>query len=69
VTLLDPLEANEVAQVERRLIAELGPAVRPEQVQRCVHDVVARFDAATIRIYVPLLVERIARERLQAAQA
>jgi hypothetical protein len=69
VTLLDPLEANEVAQVERRLIAELTPAVRPEEVQRCVRDVVARFDAATVRRYVPLLVERIARERLQAAQA
>jgi len=69
VTLLDPLEANEVAQVERRLIAELGPAVRPEEVQRCVRDVVARFDAATVRRYVPLLVERIARERLHAAQA
>ena len=69
MTLLDPLEANEVAQVERRLIAELGPAVRPEEVQRCVRDVVARFDAATVRRYVPLLVERIARERLHAAQA
>jgi hypothetical protein len=65
---MDPLEANEVAQVERRLIAELSPVVRPEEVQRCVFDVVARFDSATIRKYVPLLVERIARERLQAAQ-
>jgi hypothetical protein len=68
VTTTDPLEANEVAQVERRLIAELSPVVRPEEVQRCVFDVVARFDSATIRKYVPLLVERIARERLRAAQ-
>jgi hypothetical protein len=50
---MDPLEANELAQVVRRLIAELGPVVRPEEVQRCVYDVVARFDAATIRKYVP----------------
>jgi hypothetical protein len=65
---MDPLEANEMAQIERRLIAELSPAIRPEEVQRCVRDVVARFDTATIRTYVPLLVERIAKDRLKTAE-
>jgi hypothetical protein len=65
---MDPLEAVEMAQVERRLITDFSPAIRPEEVQRCVRDVVARFDAATIRKYVPLLVERVARGRLQAAR-
>jgi hypothetical protein len=64
---MDPVEASEIAQVERRLIAELSPAVRPEEVQRCVRDVVAQFGAAKIRRYVPLLVERITRDQLQAA--
>jgi hypothetical protein len=68
VTQIDPLEAHEMAQVERRLIADFSPAIRPEEVQRCVRDVVARFDAATIRKYVPLLVERDARGRLQAGR-
>jgi hypothetical protein len=68
VTQIDPLEAYEMAHVERRLIADFSPAIRPEEVQRCVRDVVARFDAATIRKYVPLLVERIARGRLQAVR-
>lgn len=64
---MDPVEASEMAQVERRLIAELSSAVRPEEVQRCVREVVARFGAAKIRTYVPLLVERITREQLRAA--
>ena len=64
---MDPLEAHEMAQVEQRLVAELSPGIRPEEVQCCVRDVLARFDAATIRKYVPLLVERIARDQLQVA--
>jgi hypothetical protein len=66
-TRTDPLEAHEMAQVEQRLIAELSPAIRPEEVQRCVRDVIARFAAATIRTYVSLLVERIARDELKLA--
>jgi hypothetical protein len=56
-----------MADVERRLIAEFSASLPAEEVQRCIVDVVARFDGAPVRIYMTVLVERIARERLRIA--
>ena len=55
------------ADITRRLTAEFRNSVPPEVVQRCVADVVARFDQAPVRAYIPVLVERIARDWLRDA--
>jgi len=50
--------------LERRLVAELGPAVPPSVVHDCIEDAAAPFAAAPIQIYVPLFVERRVRRVL-----
>ena len=61
----DGAEARELAHVERRLIAEFSPAVTTEQIRRSLVDAVGQLATARVRQYVPLLVERIARQQLQ----
>jgi hypothetical protein len=64
---VDTAEARELAHVERRLIAEFSPSVPTEQVRRLLEEAVGRFAAARVRRYVPLLVEKAARQQLRAA--
>ena len=60
-------ELREMADVERRLIAEFSASLPAEEVQRCIVEVIARFDRAPVRNYMEVLVERIARDRLRIA--
>jgi hypothetical protein len=60
-------EHRELEQVRSRLI-ERFPQVPAETVQLTVHDVHSKFDGR-IRDYVPILVEREARNRLAAIAA
>ena len=60
----DPHESREFKHLETRLIAQFGPPLRPEDVQACLIDCVARYESARVRQYLPLLIERDARRRL-----
>ena len=62
---VDLLESRELKHLEVQLIAAFSPPLRPEEVQRCLIDCVARFESARVRQYVPLLIERNARQRLR----
>lgn len=55
--------------VETRLIAMFCPPLRPEQVQRCLNDAIARFATARIQAYRLVLTERAATDRLRLAVA
>ena len=55
--------------LEARLIATFSPPLRPEQVQRCLFDAVARFGTVRIDTYLPVLIERAATRRLRLAIA
>ena len=58
---------GELAGAVRRLVLEFGASVPPDVVQRCVTDIAARFDEASVPNYVPVLVERLARAWLRDA--
>jgi hypothetical protein len=45
--------------------AEFDDQLDPHAVDECLSQVAARFDGASIRSFVPLLVRRYAREELQ----
>jgi hypothetical protein len=53
-------------RLEARLIAEFSPPLRPEEVQRCLFGCVTNYQSATVHTYLPVLVEREARDRLRA---
>jgi hypothetical protein len=67
VTTIDAPDGAELAAIERRLLEEFVDSVPPEVVQRCVLGIAARFDQAHVRTYVPILVERMARDWLHDA--
>ena len=58
---------GELAVLERQLTAEFSDDVPPEAVRCLIADIASGFDDAQIRMYVPLLVERIARDWLRDA--
>jgi hypothetical protein len=62
---VDPLESLKLEHLEAQLVARFSPLLRPEEVQRCLIDCVARYDSARVRLYLPLLIERDATERLR----
>jgi hypothetical protein len=62
---LDP--SGSLGPLEAKLLARFSPPLRPEEVQRCLLDTVAVFSTARIRTYLPLLIERAVRDRLQTA--
>ena len=62
----DP-DDGKMPDITRRLTAEFRDSVPPEVVQQCVADVLARFEQAPVRSYIPVLVERIARDWLRDA--
>ena len=57
-------EEKLLADVGRRLISEF-PQVSPEAVDALIRREHSRFDSSRIRDFVPLLVERHAREHLK----
>ena len=58
---------GELAVVERRLTDAFSENVPPEVVRCLIADIASRFDDARFQTYVPLLVERIARDWLSDA--
>jgi hypothetical protein len=62
---IEERDAAELVSIERRLLAEYGPALGPEAVMRCIADAVGHFDEAPVRTYVMLLVERRATAQLR----
>ncbi len=66
VSAPDRPERQMLGDLEERLIARFSPAVRPEDVRRCVAQIVAGYEGARVRTYLAILIERGARERLQA---
>ncbi|QTE28152.1 three-helix bundle dimerization domain-containing protein [Pengzhenrongella sicca] len=60
-------EQQALAQVCDRL-AERYPAVPPVDIRRAVDTAHRRLDGRPVRNYVPVLVERAARETLRAAE-
>jgi hypothetical protein len=55
--------------LETRLIAKFSPPLRPEEVQRCLIDAVASLATSRIQVYLPVLIERAATDRLRLAVA
>jgi hypothetical protein len=60
-------DAGQMSDVERRLMREFSGVVPPDEVSRCVTRVAAGFDEARVRVFVPVLVERVARQWLRDA--
>jgi hypothetical protein len=64
-----PIHMNELT--EKQVIDQLAdrlvpiyPAVEPDDVSRVVHEEYTRYEGSPIRDYIPLLVERHAKEEL-----
>ncbi len=58
-------EARELAAVERRLLSAFSPPLQPELVRRRVVEAASAWSGAPVRLYVPLLAERAARQCLR----
>ena len=52
--------------IEILLLADYSPTLPPEQVRRCLVDCIVEFEGASVRTYLPVLIEREARVRLRA---
>ena len=52
-------------QVEDRLIARFCPPLRPEHVQRQLHETMCSFADAPVQTYLAVLVERTVVQRLE----
>jgi hypothetical protein len=58
-------ERHALDQVTDRLSRSFGDRYSPSQVDRTVHAIHHRFDGRPIREFVPVLVERIAKDELR----
>lgn len=63
------VELAELARLAERLKAQFAPEASDEEVERSVSEAAADLAGAPIRLFVPLLVEKGARERLRARVA
>jgi hypothetical protein len=63
----DHLEVSDMARVEARLVDRFCPPLRAEEVQRCLYEVIVRFQDAPVRTYLSVLIERAATDHLRAA--
>lgn len=66
---MDPTtrERQAMREVVHRLVRSFADSVPPEQVTRTVTTVHHRFDGKPVRDFVPVLVERFAREELRSS--
>ena len=60
-----PLDPN-LNDVAKRVHEEFDEHLDPSDVDECLDQIAAQFEAATIRSFIPLLVRRYVREELQA---
>lgn len=69
MTTMDVREDVEMARLAERLKAQFAGDLSPDEIERSVHDAAADLAGAPIRLFVPLLIEKGARERLRARVA
>jgi hypothetical protein len=58
-------EIDSIHAIAKVVHEEFDCQLDPRAVDECLAQVVARFESATVRTFVPLLVRRYAREELQ----
>ena len=58
-------EDRQLARVREELIREFGAGVSEQVVDEHFRALVARFDGAPVRTFVPVLAQRAAREKLR----
>ena len=58
-------EERQLARVREDLLREFGAQLSEQVVDAHFHALVARFDGAPVRTFVPVLAQRAARERLR----
>lgn len=58
-------EDRQLARIREELIREFGAGVSEQVVDEQFRALVARFDGAPVRTFVPVLAQRAARERLK----
>ena len=73
-TVFDPRLGRPVIQADLQDVAhqvqeEFANRLDPARVNECLDRVAAKFDDATVRSFVPLLVRRYVREELHASLA
>jgi hypothetical protein len=61
--------ARALGQQQERLIAEFAGALEPQVVRRELDLAARTLSGARVTLYVPVLADRLARERLGAVQA
>ncbi len=61
-------EETAIARVRERLHLRYDPVVVPGEVDRVLAGARHRFDAGTVRTYIPILVERRVRSELDRRQ-
>jgi hypothetical protein len=61
----DGSDMGDLERLETQLIAEFSPALRPDEIRRHLLECVASYQAAVVRTYLPMLIERETRERLR----
>jgi hypothetical protein len=69
MTTIDVREGAELGRLAARLKAQFADQVSDAEIERTITDTAADLADAPIRLYVPLFVERAARERLRARVA
>ena len=58
-------EARQLARIRDELLSEFGAGVTASVVEEQFSALVATFDGAPVRTFVPVLAQRAARERLR----
>lgn len=66
---MDAQEAIELGEIEQRLLTEFGDTLAPAEIKARLDKAVARFDDASIRTHVMLLIERRVTADLRVAAA
>jgi hypothetical protein len=64
---MEAQETIELVAIEERLVAKYADRLGGDAVKRFLDDAVARFDDASVRTYVLLLIERRANAELRRA--
>ena len=62
----EPIDLRKFERLESQLIAEFSPPLRPEEIQRCLVACITTYQHAVVRDYLPVLIERAARDQLRS---
>ena len=60
----DTSDIGDLRELETQLLAECSPPLAPDVVRRTILEIVASYQSAAVRTYLPLLIGRTAREQL-----